>query len=724
MSTKSKRSINTLGASFIGIGAIVGGGVFVLGGVAVEAAGAGGAILALIFNGLIGFLTIASFSELSGAFPESGGVYTYAKRVLSLRSAFAVGWVLWLAHVATAGLYALGFSAYANQAIISFFPDFNSSGQPIETYISLIAILIYSKILLSQQGGGKNFVNMAKLVIFSVVLLLGFISFLGQDSTAVSNRLSPFMPMGVVGVLSAMGFTFIVLQGFDLIPSVAGEIKEPARTIPKAMSISLLIGLLIYVPLLFFAVTSDAPDSLSSKVLCKISPDTCVADLVKNFSGSFGYWLVVFGAMFGTLTAMSANLLVSSRIAHTMASDRTLPRVLSKLEGNVPTIATAVNAALASLFVVVAIDAATAGASASLVFLVLFSLMHGICVLARKRNISSSSGFPYIQILGGVACLGLAIFQGVIVPISAIIILAWLVLGVLLYYVLFSARAEALDAYAQAINPELLKFRGHSPFVLVPITNPDNSPSLVRLAHAIASPATGRVMLLNVVRQSGDDDIENRVAASHDVLSKALTTSMKAAYRSPQTLLTVADDPWKEIYEVSKAHNCESLVLGFNQNSEAASAKPLEKLLNQVDANVLILSACPGFNLKDVKRVLVPTGGRRDHDSLRARVLGVLISAGVEEVTLLRLLPEFSSNFQVEDARQKLSIRAQDEASGFASVDVKRTSDVGETIVSTAKDYDLVVLGLNVETKKTFHFGSITTTIASKAPCATLMIKS
>ena len=105
------RTMDLRAATTVGVGAIVGGGVFVLAGVSFEATGPA-TILAFLFNGLIALLTALSFAEMSTSFPKSGGAYTFAKKVLSIRAAFGVGWFMWFAYIVAGVLYALGFSAY------------------------------------------------------------------------------------------------------------------------------------------------------------------------------------------------------------------------------------------------------------------------------------------------------------------------------------------------------------------------------------------------------------------------------------------------------------------------------------------------------------------------------------------------------------------------------------------------------------------------------------
>jgi amino acid transporter len=107
-----QRSLGLLGATGIGVGAIVGGGILALAGVAFAVTGPS-AIVAFALNGLIAVLTALSFAELATQFPESGGTYAYARKVLTVEAAFSVGWVVWFASIVAAVLYAFGFGAFA-----------------------------------------------------------------------------------------------------------------------------------------------------------------------------------------------------------------------------------------------------------------------------------------------------------------------------------------------------------------------------------------------------------------------------------------------------------------------------------------------------------------------------------------------------------------------------------------------------------------------------------
>ena len=128
-----------------------------------------------------------------------------------------------------------------------------------------------------------------------------------------------------------MGYTFISLQGFDLIAAIAGEVKNPEKNVPRAMMLSLGIALAIYLPLLFVIATAGILPGQNIAQMSRGNPETIMADAVQNYLGPVGYWLIMVAAILAMLSALRANLLAASRIALTMARDRALPRHLEKI---------------------------------------------------------------------------------------------------------------------------------------------------------------------------------------------------------------------------------------------------------------------------------------------------------------------------------------------------------------------------------------------------------
>jgi basic amino acid/polyamine antiporter, APA family len=368
----SRRNIGFLGATGIGVGAMVGGGILALAGVAFSVSGPS-AILAFLLNGIIAFVTALSFAEMAAANPQSGGTYTYAKKSLSVQVAFGVGWVVWFASLVAAVLYALGFGAFAVFALQQI-----PAGAVAEIFqmrfmpllLALGSLAFYGFKLIRSSGSGGLFANIGKLSVFAILIAGGLAVLVKTPFSTISASLDPFFSGGFTGLIAAMGYTFIALQGFDLIASAAGEIKQPERTIPRAMVATLGIGLAIYLPLLFVVMTVGMePGQLIAEVSAAY-PETVIAIAAQNYMGAFGFWLVLVAGIFSMLSALRANLFAASRIAQSMANDRTLSHHLSVLHPvyNTPVNAILVTCIIVALLILALPNVAAAGAASSLIF--------------------------------------------------------------------------------------------------------------------------------------------------------------------------------------------------------------------------------------------------------------------------------------------------------------------------------------------------------------------
>lgn len=744
------RHIGLFGATSIGVGAIVGGGILALAGVAFAAAGPS-AIVAFAISGLVAFMTAASYAEISSAFPESGGSYTFAKKVLSVRAAFASGWVVWFAYIVAGVLYALSFASFAILGLQSAWHAFDAV--PPEWFASrrmtlLLAVLptgLYAISLARKSAGGGLAATWGKVVLFAVLIVAGVIAVIGQPIEHTTKNLEPFFAGGISGVIAAMGFTFIAVQGFDLIAAVAGEVSRPAHVIPRSMFYSLGLALLVYLPLLFVVSAAGVAPEDSLVEVAAARPEGIIPLAADRFMGAFGYWLVIAAGILSTLSALQANLFAASRVSLTMARDRTLPEVLGELH---PSRGTPVVAIYASTLTLVAIlfmvpDLASAGAAASLIFLLSFALTHVTTYLARVRGTASNATyrtpwFPFVPVAGGLACAGLGIFQAIVVPDAAGIVIIWLGLGVLLYLALFSKRAASVDAFAQALDPSLVRLRGGSPIVLVPIANPRHASAMVAVANSLVPSHVGRVLVLAIV--SGDDnapELPERLDSAQSVVRAALTTSYAGGH-APEGLITRANAAWPEIERVAKSRDCGSILIGLSKFGEGVNEVALENLINNVDCDVAVMRVPDDWTLEGVRHVLVPVGGRGEQHELRAQLLGSLLRRGNIEVTFLRTVKTTASRSELAAAKRATEALAGDKGRARTTAKVVVSDSVADAIVDAAADCDLVVMGLQSHRARrvglgelslplSFEseraaFGPLVLEVASRVPCATILL--
>ena len=740
-----ERSIGFVAATGIGVAAIVGGGIFVLGGVAVAEAGPG-AMVAFALNGCIALITALAFSELATAFPENGGQYVYARRTFSVRAAFGVGWIMTFAHVVAGVLYALGFAAYAVAALEALLPALLDplSGGWIRAFTLLIALgatAFYGLRLAQGAAAGGQVENIGKLAVFAILIAAGLAVMVQRGPADALAPLDPFFELGMMGVVAAMGFTFITFQGFELIAGVAGEIKEPRRTVPRAMFASLGIALLVYLPLLLVVTSVGVPQPGGSPAaVAREFPETYFAVAGSAYLGAFGFWLVMIAALLSTLTALRANLLAGSRVALAMARHRTLPRALEQLHARTQAPVTAITfiCVSAAVLILVVPDLAAAGAAASLIFLLTFAITHLAAWQVRSRAGGRIEGayaaplFPLVPLVGIAACGSLILFQLVTVPTAGILLVIWIGFGASIYAGFLSSRAEALDAAVAGEDPLFSRLRGRRTSVLVPIANPARAGGLASVAGALAPPSIGRILLHQVVvadELTDEAQLRKAMTEGNAALSNALVRARSEGLRT-ELLLTVATDPWDDIARIALEHEVNSVLLGLaqvpggGQEPEEAGtpSHPIDQLLVRLPCDVSLLHGGEDFDLDRVRRVLIPLSGRNDHDRLRARVIGTLARKGLEHLSFLHVLPPDAPAEDEKRALSALRRYVQDEARGRGEATVCRADDAIAEVVRRAKGFDLLVLGITRPRGGRSRMGALLARMVRQAPCPVLII--
>jgi amino acid transporter len=718
-STQAAPTIGLAGATGIAVGSIVGGGILVLAGVAFAAAGPS-ALLAFALNGIIAILTALSLSEMVSKFPESGGTYTYSQKVLPVEVSFGVGWVAWLSAIVGAVLYTLGFAHFAMVMVAGVWaglagsaPEWVTAGWVVKVLAVATTVVLSARLARSTPSGG-GFANVGKVIAFGVLIVVGLAATLRQPAAEIGDAFRPFFAGGFKGLLLAMGYSFVVYQGFGLLSTVSGDVRDPVKTVPRAMILSLLIAMVIYIPLLFVVVTAGRPDGVAIVDMATADPENIVVNAARNYLGAFGYWVVIVAALLSMYSALQASLFGASRVVFKMALDRTLPSMLGSVHSNHGTPSIAITATTA--FVVVTLlsvpNIAVAGAASSLVSLASYAVAHALSILIRRRAVRNPPPFrtplfPLIPVVGGLACFALAVFQGVLVPSAGAIALLWLGAGFMLFLGLLAQRARVKGTFSAAMDPELVTLHGRAPLVLVPIANPHNTRAMIALADALVPEHAGRVVLQTVVDAPPDwqPDVDPApIARTQVIVAELLKASMQIRGRA-ETLITIAPQPMEEIVRVARLHRCESVLVGLSDVAAGGNTRMLEGLLNKLTADVVVLRAPPEWHPSDARRILVPIGGRGGHDHLRATLLGSLSRTMEREVTFMRVMPQATSNVEMDKVRHALQRIADDEVSGTSNVEVIRADDLVAAVTDRAADSDLVILGVQRLNRRTKLFG-------------------
>jgi basic amino acid/polyamine antiporter, APA family len=725
-STLPARRLNLVGATLVGVGAMVGAGIFVLCGVAMDRAGPA-ALLAFTLNGVLSLITAASFAELSSAFPESGGSYVFARKVFPIGGAFAAGWVLWFAYVAACALYSLGFASFLGFALREGLGM--SLASWFEPVVGAATALVSLWILAKKGAGAGNWISVAKMVAFLILIVAGLVVLATRPAGTAERSLTPFLPHGITGVFMAMGFTFIALEGFEIIAAIGEEVQAPEKTIPRAMFLSIGITMVVYTGLLFVVLTvGGTPGGPPAWQVLGRSGDSAMAVAAGNYLGVVGSVVVVAAGLLSTFSALAATMLAASRVSFSMARDRALPRSLSKLGGDSgsPQVALIVSGVLVVLVILVTGNVEVTGAAASLIFLVSFGLTNAAGLLVRLRSGALATFrapfYPALPILGITACLGLAVFQAVVVPAASLVVIVWLALGALLYRFSFGARARTVSARAEAWDSELVKLRGRTPLVLVPMANPERAEPLLRFAYALATPGRGRVHALTVARfDPGRDSAEDGEAAyvrAEAVVRHAVATACRMG-KAFEGAVLLAPDVTDAIARVAAERHPETVLVGMSNMGEGGGSDLLSEILARTTADVVVLNAPPAWTLDGVERILVPVAGRAPHDPLRARLLGSLLREGGRTATLLRILRGDEDRAAAE---RDLRHRAEDLGLPFDACRIESQVDPIEAITRHSATADLLLLGFGSRTGRRRLVGGFALRLVAASKCPVVAI--
>ncbi|MFZ1202369.1 MAG: APC family permease [Desulfobacterales bacterium] len=368
----------------IGVGGMVGGGIFAVLGLAVQLAH-GGTPLAFALAGAVALLTTYSYARLSVAYPSRGGTVTFLDRAFGsglLTGSLNV--LLWLSYVVMLSLYAFAFGSYG----ATFLPEaWQTTGK--HALISLSVIVLTGLNLLSAELIGKA---EDWIVGLKVVILLLFVGtgLAGIDPSRITpGSWAPPLQLAAGGMI-----IFLAYEGFELIANTAQDARDAARTLPRAyfIAVGFVIGLYVLVSLV--TVGNLAVDKIVA------AKDYALAEAARPFLGRTGFILIAVAAMLSTASAINATLYGAARLSYCIARDGELPAGLERKIWGAPVEGLLITAGL-TLLVANIFDLTSISTAGSAGFLLIFAAVN----IANIRKAPHTNSRGWISAAGAVACL-------------------------------------------------------------------------------------------------------------------------------------------------------------------------------------------------------------------------------------------------------------------------------------------------------------------------------
>jgi len=711
------REMGVISAIMIGVGAMIGAGIFVLTGIAAGTAGPG-LLLVFLLNGLVTLFTAMSYAELSSAIPEAGGGYLWVKHSLPSINGFLSGWMSWFAHAVAGSLYALGFGAYFGRMLQVYGISFlGLSGEELSKTLALIIALLFIYINYlgaSETGGIANLIGFAKVVILAIFILSGIHR---MHSHEWLSSFKPFLPNGFSGVFSAMGLTFIAFEGYEVIAQTAEEIKNPKKNLPKAIFLSLAVVIPIYLLVAFVSIGAIHADIPSWQFLGKYK-ELGLVEAAKQFM-PYGSFLLMIGGIISTMSALNATTYSSTRVSFAMGRDFQLPEVFKKIHPvkRTPYMALFITGGVI-IMMALGLPIEDVASASAIMFLLLFIQVNlAVIVIRKKFGRELDYGyriplFPLIPVLGIISQLLLALYMFTYSPDAWYSVVLWIGIGFVIYFGYSTGKEEIEKGkLARQVSPK--EYR-----VIVALSNVKNVKPLISIGAGIARAQRSEVIALHVIgipRQSFLETGDEFIKFAQPMFDRAISAGKEFGIEVIKKIV-VSHNISEAILDIARTGKSNIIILG---GTEKLLRGKIKQSIPQIVMRKALCDVGILFpkDFKNIKKILVPIGfGEHEY---RIRIAQQLMKFFSAEITLYTVVKD--------ESLVNLAKKMQEKAMKLLEGNISSLIETGEkedAILKKTRDYDLVILGTSSEwIMHDVLFGSLPDRIASKSKCSVLILK-
>ncbi|MFW6003491.1 MAG: amino acid permease [Halanaeroarchaeum sp.] len=555
-----ERNIGFLEAMTLGGGTMIGAGIFILPGIAAEGAGPASSVSFLI-GGFVALLAALSLSELATGMPVAGGSYHYVNRALGRFFGSIVGWGMWTGLMFASAFYMIGFGQY----LVGPIPFLD--GRALVVVVGLVGLSLIVGVNYYGTEESSQLQNVMIGTETAIVLVYVLVGLFYVDST----NLEPFAPTGPSGIIATTGIVFVSFLGFEIVATVAGEVKEPSRNIPKSMLLSVVLVTILYA-LVMIVSTGVIPYEMLGDSLVPVS------DVAVVFLGTVGVVAIVAAAAIAAISSSNSSILAAARVNFAMGRDDLMSDRLNVTHDRFGTphraiVATGVlTGLLVTVGLVVESIVALLAEVASFSFLVSYSLVHVSLVVFRRADPDAyDPSFRIPDVLyPAVPILGVALTLLVITQMAWTIILLGLgIVGLGMAWYVVYVRDHALDT--GLLSDALAGTVEDSYRVVVPIANPATQTDLLRLAAATAQAhtdeATPELVAVNVLQVDDPSPQQNveaeRLEHQHDLLEAAVTVAADLDV-SLRTRAVMGSNVDEAILETVVEEDADQVLLGWS----------------------------------------------------------------------------------------------------------------------------------------------------------------
>ncbi len=697
------RELSLFHITMMGLGMMIGAGVFLGIGNAIREAGPGGVLLTFALNGVIAIMTALSYAELSSAVPRAGGAYNYARMAFGRGLSFIGGWMEWFASSIAGSLYAVTFAIYTVRyfqglGLLKWIPLSTLYTEKTVAFLIAIFFLYINYRGASETGKIGAFFTLGQTIFLIGIGVIGVIVILIDPSRL--NNLNPFMPLGWSKILITMGFTYVAFEGYEVIAQAGDETIDPKRNLPKAMIYSVFIVTMTYVAVSFASIVAVKAGSPGVEGV----PWEWIGQFKERGFGEaisqlipFGNFLLTIAVIFASISALNATIYSATRASYALGRDRMLPKFFSKISNKqkTPWVALMFTGFIV-ICVAILLPTMDVASSASIMFLFLF-LVVNLSVIKVRINMGDELSygfimpfFPWLPIIAIICQCFLAVWLIHMSWIAWIVAPVWIILGVLIYLFYSKSHAistgEEIKVLEEQRAPENGQYR-----IMVSVANPKNVFEMLRVTNYIGEAKNASINLLHMVpvpeqiplHDAGKFMMKGKEAIVEAMLSLVLKFPVTTTIRYCRNIA-------RGILNAVKEKRINMLIMGWHGKPRSYGFRlgsTVDFIIERAPCNIAILKGCGN---REFKRILVPMGGG-PNSIFAFKIASILAEKDDGKIVV----------FTVNDQRKKISpgqsfqIDKEKDIINLDRVETKKvtSSDVVEAILTESRNYDLVILG-------------------------------
>jgi len=707
ISCELSRELSLFHITMMGLGMMIGAGVFLGIGNSVYIAGPGGVLLTFSLNGIIALLTALSYAELSSAVPHAGGAYNFARLAFGRGTSFTAGWMEWFASSVAGSLYAVTFAIYTVRyfqglGLIDWIPFSTYSTEKIVAFLIALLFLYINYRGASETGKIGAFLTLGQTLFLVLIGLIGFIIAV-KDPSRLQN-FSPFLPHGWSKLLITMGFTYVAFEGYEVIAQAGDETIDPKSNLPKAMIYSVAIVTFTYVAVAFASLIAVKAGSSGIEG----APWEWIGQFRERGFGEavarlmpFGNFFLTLAVIFASVSALNATIYSATRASYALGRDRMLPKIFSSISDKrkTPWVALLFSGIIV-ISVAVLLPTMDVASSASIMFLFLFFLVN-LSVIKIRLTMGDELDygfimplFPWFPIFAIICQAILAIWLVHMSWISWIVAPLWIISGIIIYFFYSRSHATATADEIHVLEEERAP-EGDQYRIMVAVANPDNALSMIRTTYFISSAKQARIKLLHMVPvpdQVPLSDADKFMTEGKEGIVEAM---LYLVLKFPiTTTIRYCRNIARGILNAVKSKKIDMLIMGWHGRPRGHGFKlgsTIDYIIERVPSNVVILKDCGN---RQFKKILVPVGGG-PNSAFALEIASIL--AEVDDGTITGLI--------VNDDKNKVDINqiALDPKNigkiNAARILTKRVNakNITDAILSEAENHDLVIIGSTLD---------------------------